>query len=226
MISNSSISKIVGKIIFFVVLCCPTIIFAQTYKFYKTQNYHNQLRLNTATGEVKQIQDDGGSWTICPGIERSSTRQDRFNLNETQNMWTFIMLDSYTGKTWQVQFSTKGEDYMFYVPINSYSLSYPESTDNWKNRFQLFPTQNMWNFILLDSFTGRLWQVQYSTKDLDNLMCIPINSTELANSKHSIFSISPMTSMYQFYLTNNNSGEMWKFQWSTKGDDYRWIERF
>ena len=35
------------------------------YKIYRTQNYHNQLRLNTMTGEVQQIQDDGQSWTIC-----------------------------------------------------------------------------------------------------------------------------------------------------------------
>ena len=26
---------------------------------YQTRNYHNQLRLNTATGEVLQVQDDG-----------------------------------------------------------------------------------------------------------------------------------------------------------------------
>ena len=30
--------------------------YAQVYKMYKTQNYHNQLRLNTMTGEVQQIQ--------------------------------------------------------------------------------------------------------------------------------------------------------------------------
>jgi hypothetical protein len=35
-----------------------------------------------------------------------------------------------------------------------------------------------------------------------------------------------LTSMYQYYLINDNTGDMWKFQWSTKGDDYRWIEKF
>lgn len=209
-----------------IALCLPIVGLSQTYKLYRTQNYHNQLRLNTATGEIKQVQDDGQSWTICPGIDNSLSATNRFALYETQNMWTFIMLDSYTGKSWQVQYSVKGVDYMFYTPINRYSLSFPTTNDNWKNRFQLFQTENMWNFILLDSYTGRLWQVQYSTKDFDNLMCLPINETELAKSNRSIFSISPLTSMYQFYLTNDNTGEMWKFQWSTKGDDYRWIERF
>ena len=131
------------RILFLAVLFSAFICSAQTYKMYNTQNYHNQLRLNTATGEVKQIQDDGQSWVICPGIDNSQTLSGRYNLNETQNMWTFIMLDSFTGKTWQVQFSTKGTDYMFYTPINRYSLSYPSSRDNWRNRFQLFPTQNL-----------------------------------------------------------------------------------
>ncbi len=149
-------------------LFCSFVGYAQIYKMYQTKNYHNQLRLNTATGEVKQIQDDGQSWIICPGIDSSLDQSGRFNLNETKNMW---------------------------------------------------------NFILLDSYTGRLWQVQYSSKDLDALMCIPINEDELAQASRPIFSISPLTSMYQYYLINEQNGDMWKFQWSTNGDDYRWIER-
>ena len=92
--------------------------YAQTYKMYSTRNYHNQLRLNTMTGEVQQIQDDGQSWEICSAREASGDKVGRFCLYETQNMWTFIMLDTYTGKNWQVQFSVKGEDYMFAAPIN------------------------------------------------------------------------------------------------------------
>ena len=151
--------------------------YAQVYKMYKTQNYHNQLRLNTMTGEVQQIQDDGQSWEVCSAREVLGDREGRFHLYETQNMWTFIMLDTYTGKNWQVQFSVKGEDYMFAAPINMFSLAYPEKYSDWTNRFQMFATQNMWTFILLDSYNGRLWQVQYSTQDLDNLFCIPINKT-------------------------------------------------
>lgn len=31
--------------------------------------------------------------------------------------------------------------------------------------YQLFPTQNMWTFILLDQIDGRMWQVQWSMKE-------------------------------------------------------------
>ena len=117
--------------------------YAQVYKMYKTRNYHNQLRLNTMTGEIQQIQDDGQSWEICSAREILGDKEGRFRLYETQNMWTFIMLDTYTGKNWQVQFSVKGEDYMFAAPINIFSLAYPEKSSNWTNRFQMFATDNM-----------------------------------------------------------------------------------
>lgn len=56
---------------------------------------------------------------------------------------------------------------------------------------------------------------------------LTLNKYELVeNNERCIFSIQPLTSMYQYYLINDNTGDMWKFQWSTKGDDYRWIERF
>ena len=33
-----------------------------------------------------------------------------------------------------------------------------------KDRFTLYPTQNMYNFILLDQVNGKTWQVQWSTE--------------------------------------------------------------
>lgn len=96
----------------------PLCLLAQTYKMYQTRNYHNQLRLNTATGEVLQVQDDGQSWKICDAREESGKVDNRFCLYETQNMWTFLMLDTFTGKNWQVQFSTEGTDYRWIKRVN------------------------------------------------------------------------------------------------------------
>lgn len=213
-------------IVTFLLCLLPMLGMGQTYKMYQTRNYHNQLRLNTATGEVTQIQDDGQSWTICSAMEQDGKNDSRFCLYETQNMWTFIILDTYTGKNWQVQFSVKGADYRFAAPINRWSCAYPTSGANWTNRFQMFATRNMWTFIMLDSYNGRLWQVQYSSSDLNDLLCVSINDEELVStSNRSIFSIQPMTSMYQYYLINDKTGDMWQFQWTTKGADYRWIKR-
>lgn len=142
--------------------------FGQDFKLYKTKNAHNQLLLNTVTGSVSQVQDDGNNWQIVSPIE----------------------------------------------PNGGYT-----------NRFVLHETSNIWNFIEIDTFTGRIWQVQFSVDGQDKMMVMPINTQILSNSiNKSIYTISPLTSMYQYYLINNETGRMWKFQWSTKGDDYRWIE--
>ena len=31
--------------------------------------------------------------------------------------------------------------------------------------YELYPTQNIYNFLLLDTLTGRVWQVQWSSND-------------------------------------------------------------
>ena len=153
----------------FFILTVSVVAKAQTYEFFQTRNYHNQLRLNTKTGEVYQVQDDGGCWLVNKAITPKSVTPKRYNL---------------------------------------------------------YPTKNIWTFILIDTFTGKLWQTQFTVDAEGSRFSIPINEKVLSNSKRSIFEVKPMLSMYQFYLINSNTGEMWKFQWTTENDEsYRWIEK-
>ncbi len=87
---------------------------------------------------------------------------DYYKLYPTTNMWTFIKLNTCTGQLWQVQYSTKGSDYRFQTSINSEDLTSGIETE--ADRFELYPTQNTYNFLLLDKLTGRIWQVQWSTE--------------------------------------------------------------
>lgn len=141
---------------------------AQTYKLYQTENIYNQLKLNTKTGEVYQVQNDGQTFLVHSATTPNNEKPNRYALYETKNMWTFI---------------------------------------------------------LLEKFSGKLWQCQYSVQGIEYIMSIVINSKELSNTESNKFTIKPMISMFQFYLINEETGEMWKFQWSTEGDDYRWIEK-
>ena len=202
------------------------------YRLYKTQNTWNFILLDTYTGQCWQTQfsikeNNRGKLSInsfplaYPSDDSDWT--DRFQLFETKNIWIFILLDTYTGKTWQVQFSVDSADELHCTPLNTVSLSEESNS----RRYSLHQTNNIWNFILVDSFTGKLWQVQFSLESSSERQCIPINEIELASGREkSCFSIVPMSSMYQFYLVDNDTGEMWKFQWSTKGNSYRWIEKF
>lgn len=97
---------------------------------------------------------------------------ERFKLFSTQNMWTFIKLDTQTGQMWQVQYSVKGDEERFEYDLNPNPLI---TTDRKVNgRFELYPTQNIYNFILLDRIDGKTWQVQWSF-DEENRTVIPIN---------------------------------------------------
>lgn len=168
--SNIFNHNIVRRILsILIVLMVSATSYGQTFQFFKTKNYHNQLRLNTKTGEVLQIQDDGQSWVVHSASTPNGDLLYRYWLYPTYNMWTFILLDRSYGKIWQCQFSVEGDNYIFSIPIN-------------------------------DS---------------------PLSST--LNEK---FSIQSCTSIYQFYLSNDETGEMWQFQWTNEDDDsYRWIKK-
>jgi hypothetical protein len=84
----------------------------------------------------------------------------RYRLFKTKNTWNFVELDTQTGKLWQVQFSIKEDSSRLKVVINNDALV----KDGKPGRFTLFPTRNMYNFVLLDQETGKTWQAQWSTE--------------------------------------------------------------
>ncbi len=92
-----------------------------------------------------------------------------FRLFSTRNTYTFIKLDTGNGQMWQVQWDTKSNQ--FETPL---SLAYLVSEEDEKNgRFFLYPTTNIYNFMLIDQIDGRVWQVQWSHNAKER-MVIPI----------------------------------------------------
>ncbi len=93
-----------------------------------------------------------------------------FRLFSTRNTWTFIKLNTRNGQLWQVQWDTGKEQ--FEMPISLISRISREEERN--GRFFLYPTQNIYNFLLLDQLDGRVWQVQWSTVAKERIV-VPIN---------------------------------------------------
>ncbi|MGS2727877.1 hypothetical protein ACU8DI_14805 [Psychroserpens sp. BH13MA-6] len=93
-----------------------------------------------------------------------------YRLFPTDNMWTFIKLNTRNGKMWQVQYSM--DDNRFESSLSLINLV--EKNEEIDNRFTLYKTQNTWTFILLDQIDGRTWQVQWSM-DYENRGIIPID---------------------------------------------------
>ena len=97
---------------------------------------------------------------------------ERYKLFPTQNMWTFIKLDTQTGQMWQLQYSVNDDKGRFEYDLNPNALVVNDKKVN--GRFELYPTKNIYNFILLDKIDGKAWQVQWSF-DEENRAVLPIN---------------------------------------------------
>lgn len=83
-----------------------------------------------------------------------------YQLFPTQNYWTFIKLNTRNGKMWQVHFSLQDDINTGELVLNSLSLVNEEKEVN--GRFTLYPTENMYNFLLLDQIDGQVIQIQWS----------------------------------------------------------------
>ncbi len=90
-----------------------------------------------------------------------------FRLFSTRNMYTFIKLNTRTGQMWQVQWGTESK-YQFETILSDISRVSKEEEQT--GRFFLYPTTNIYNFILLDQIDGRVWQVQWSTKVAEKMV--------------------------------------------------------
>lgn len=93
-------------------------------------------------------------------LEKERTLSERYKIYPTENLYILIKLDTQTGKLDLIQWSLKSKD-EFNVTLNASDLSVYANL----NSFELYPTKNMYQFILLDKATGRNWHVQWSTKD-------------------------------------------------------------
>lgn len=102
-----------------------------------------------------------------------------YQMFKTQNMWTFIKLDTRNGRMWQVQYAVsdnnRGE-----VALNSKPLV--DKSKEAEGRFMLYETDNIFNFILLDTFDGRTWQVQWGLNDSDRIV-VPISDDSSADKQ-------------------------------------------
>ena len=86
-----------------------------------------------------------------------------YELYPTQNIYTFLKLNTKTGQITQLQYSISANDDRMELNVNS--TAFIDESLSEEGRFKLYPTQNIYNFLLLDTLTGRVWQVQWSSND-------------------------------------------------------------
>ncbi len=125
------------------------------------------LCLLFTTAALAQTSDDSRMGIISPNEDIN------YRLFPTQNIWTFLKHDTRNGIIPIVQCST--EDYAMGYPLNDTPLAL--GAEAIPDRFYLYPSGNIYNFILIDQIDGRVWQVQWH-QDKESRLIIPIKLAE------------------------------------------------
>lgn len=103
--------------------------------------------------------------------DNTESKVQRYKIYPTENINISLKLDTATGRIWMVQIGLGDNDAMTVV-LNDESLIM-SSEEIKAGRFELYPTKNMYNFILLDTQNGYMFQVQWHT-NLDKRIIVPI----------------------------------------------------
>ena len=97
-------------------------------------------------------------------------------------------------------------------------------------RYKLYPTENMWNFIKLDTRTGKMWMVQFSLESDKrfeyglserNLATWSLFDGDLPNNGEITgrFELHATENTYNFLLLDRIKGRVYQVQWSFDEDE-------
>ena len=94
-------------------------------------------------------------------IELDQSLKSRYKLYQTENIYILLQLDTKTGKIKILQWSLDSDKELTVV-LNDVDLTL--GYGHGSGTFELYPTKNMYQFILLDKTDGRMWHVQWGTE--------------------------------------------------------------
>ena len=86
----------------------------------------------------------------------------KFRLYPTANRYTYLRLNTTNGFIDIVQYSTTEERERMIYPLSVYPVVMDFFHLGTLDRFTIYPTQNVYNFLLLDQVYGDTYQVQWS----------------------------------------------------------------
>ena len=152
------------KKLLLILLCVPMIGVGQEdierYKVYDTTNSYNSLLLDSATGQIWQLQiglDDDASQLkyVLSDVKYANTLEHYTQkYNEDMQFWA----ENDNSKADSI---VSAEDKEYYKPMALEDrLSWNKIAKN--GRFKLYPTNNIFNFIMVDVIDGDTYQVQWN----------------------------------------------------------------
>lgn len=148
-------------LLFFLSLLLPVCVFAQTNSRSESKGVILSQRDSLLFDYIQQ-RDSIMLEHIHFIALQSAMTVPRYKIYKTENTYNLIELDTATGALWQVQYEMNNNSDAMKVAINETSLLYSWDEIH-SGRFELYPTNNMYTFILVDTEKGYTYQVQWST---------------------------------------------------------------
>lgn len=96
-------------------------------------------------------------------LETNTSLKGRYKMYQTENIYNLLKLDTKTGRLWQVQWTLEDKNNEGSSIINDEDLTYGFGYGS--GSFELYPTKNMYQFILMDKTNGKTWHVQWGLSD-------------------------------------------------------------
>ena len=144
------------KILFFITMLISSMGMAQTTDSVTTTRDRQDQKVVNLLSKIDSLLIINN--ILLEHLEINSSLKVRYKLYQTDNIYTLLQLDTKTGKIDQVQWSLE-TDNEGSITINDQDLSYGAGYGS--GRFELYPTKNMYQFILIDKTDGRKWHVQW-----------------------------------------------------------------
>lgn len=141
----------------------PTFVLGQVNKSVKAtiqNNTPHEMRVDSLLSKIDTLMIINNQ--LLEHIDIDLSLKTRYKLYETENIYTLLRLDTKTGMIDQVQWSLDSEKEGTFT-INGEDLTYGFGLGS--GSFELYPTKNMYQFILINKTNGRIWHVQWGIGD-------------------------------------------------------------
>ncbi|WP_288351752.1 MULTISPECIES: hypothetical protein [Bacteroidales] len=133
-------------------------------------NGQNSDSIKIATKPLTDIQRDSLLTNIGQNIRIIAdeatdlkNKVGRYKVYRTTNIYNSLKLDTASGRITALQIGINDDKSRFEYTV----CGTIEDDPDWRiiGRYELYPTGNNYNFILIDTIFGRSYQVQWSTKN-------------------------------------------------------------
>ena len=87
----------------------------------------------------------------------------RYKMYKTTHDYILLKLDTATGRVWMVQIGMGDKSSRRQIAVDD-STPLEDGDYPYNGRFELYPTNNSYNFVMIDTYTGTTYQVQWHTE--------------------------------------------------------------